>query len=543
MSLSNLTRLCSILRTVAKYRITDTLPRKAIPRTFMLAVWLCGIGCRKVPRVKSGNNVNHLTVEQAKNVRLALQELGPIHIKLGQLISTRRDLIPPELADELAILQDKVPPFSTDQSKKIIESSLGYTLEDIFESFDEVPLASASIAQVHSAILKEKYTSLEFPHRNVVVKVVRPHIEKSITQDINLFYKLATILERHSDLSRRLHLLDIVKDYDFVIHTELNLRQEAANASLLKRNFSSNAHLKNILHIPEMHWDFSTTDVLIMQRMFGHPVSAIETLLTENTNMKLLAERGVEIFFTQVFEHNFFHADMHPGNVFVDNSTPDNPRYIALDCAIMGSLSDTDRYFIARILLGAMNRDYPLVSRMFVEAKWIPESVSINAFEAVIRRVCEPVFSKPLGDISFGNVLIDIFQAAQDFGMEVQPQLVLLQKTIINIEGLGQQLYPDLDLWKTADPFLKRWTKQRYSAKRLINNIKENLPSVIETAPMQIKNLLNAENPNSFNEINQQLKTLVSLNQRINKTQQSLFYLLLIISGAGASAIIFYFLR
>jgi len=422
--------------------------------------------------IPANNSVANQPV--AARLRLALQQLGPVHIKLGQLLSTRRDMLPEAIANELALLQDRVEPFCSATATAIIEDALQQPVSKLFTTFDPQPLASASVAQVHAATLPNG--------EQVVVKVIRPEIEKLIGRDIKLLFFIASTLEKYSDDARRLHLREVISDYEQVIFSELDLKSEAANASQLKRNFEASEQ-SDILLVPTIHWDYSTEKVLVMERMYGLPISDIDGLKKQQVDLKLLAERGVEIFFTQVFEHNFFHADMHPGNILVDTREATNPRYIALDCAIMGSLPESDRYYTARVLLAALDRDYKLVAKLYDESGWIKPGTNLTAFENLIRSVCEPIFSRPLSELRVGTLLVYLFRAARRFGMELQPSLVLLQKTIINVEGLGQQLYPQLDLWQTAQPFLSKWVRARYSPKRLLNATENHLPTLIESLP------------------------------------------------------------
>ena len=327
------------------------------------------------------------------------------------------------------------------------------------------------MAQVHAAVLADG--------RDVVVKAVRPNIEKTIRKDIALLYTLARLVKTYSEDGERLHPLEVVKDYESVIIEELNLQSEGANASLLRHNFANSP----MLHVPEIYWPYSNKDVLVMERIYGIPVTDIDRLEAAGVDFKLLAQRGVEIFFTQVFEHNFFHADMHPGNIFVDATNPKSPTYIAVDCAIMGSLSSEDQFYMARNLLAMFQRDYRLVAELHIRSGWVPKDTSINDFTGAIRSVCEPIFQRPLSEISLGHMLIDLFTTARRFNMEVQPSLVLLQKTLLNIEGLGRQLYPDLDLWQTAQPYLEQWLKDRYSPKSMFNQLKRYAPDWLEHFP------------------------------------------------------------
>ena len=400
-------------------------------------------------------------------IRRTLEELGPIFIKFGQILSTRRDLLPDDLANELALLQDRVPPFCGSEARKIIEQAFGHPIEEGLSNFDERPLASASVAQVHTATLKDG--------REVVVKVLRPGIEKTIRRDIDLLYTIAGLANRFWSEGKRLRPLEIVQEYEKTIFDELDLMREAANCSQLRRNFLNS----EILYVPEIHWDLARQNVLVMERIHGTPVSDTATLKAQGVSMELLGSRGVEIFFTQVFRDNFFHADMHPGNIFVEPGG----RYISVDFGIMGNLTEEDKRYLAENLLAFFNRDYHRVATLHVESGWIPASTRVEEFESAIRTVCEPIFEKPLSEISFGHFLLNLFQTARRFDMEVQPQLVLLQKTLLNIEGLGRQLYPQLDLWTTAKPFLENWMDEQVGRKALIRKFKQNLPLMAEQLP------------------------------------------------------------
>ncbi len=408
---------------------------------------------------------------RGERLRKALEELGPVFIKFGQMLSTRRDLLPPDIADELAKLQDQVPPFPASQFRDIVEASLGASVDTLFADFDSEPLASASVAQVHSASLHSG--------EDVVVKVIRPGIEPVIRQDLRLMHLLASLLHRLSPDGRRLRPKEVVSDYEITILDELDLQREAANASQLRRNWEGSP----LCYVPEVHWDYTRRDVYVMERIYGVPVTDMAALRASGTDLKLLAERGVEIFFTQVFRDSFFHADMHPGNIFVDIANPGDPRYIAIDCAIIGSLSESDQYYLARNLLAIFKRDYRECAELHVECGWVPPGTRVQDFESAMRAVCEPVFEKPLAEISFGQLLIYLFQTARRFNMEVQPSLVLLQKTLLNIEGLGRQLYPELDLWTTAMPYLERWMQQRYSPQAMLDRVKRQAPGWLEQLP------------------------------------------------------------
>ena len=399
-------------------------------------------------------------------VRLALEELGPIFVKFGQILSTRRDLLPDELADELALLQDAVPPFPGTRARQIVEKALGQPVEALLDEFDETPLASASIAQVHAARLKDG--------REVVVKVLRPNVEKVIRRDVGLLYIIAGLANRYWRESRRLRPLEVVRDYEKTILDELDLQREAANAAQLRRNWENS----DMLFVPEVYWEFTRRNVLVMERIRGTPVSNVEKLKAQGISMRQLGEQGVEIFFTQVFRDNFFHADMHPGNIFVEPSG----RYIAVDFGIVGSLTTDDQRYLAENLLAFFNRDYHRVAELHIESEWVPKGTRVDEFESAIRSVCEPIFNKPLSEISFGHFLLNLFQTARRFDMEVQPQLVLLQKTLLYIEGVGRQLYPALDLWTTAKPFLERWMEEQVGPKAFARKLKKNLPQMTEHA-------------------------------------------------------------
>lgn len=416
-----------------------------------------------------------------ERIRLALEELGPIFVKFGQALSTRRDLLPPDIADELAKLQDRVPPFPGREARQIIETAYGRPLHEVFEVFEETPIAAASIAQVHEATLHGGI--------NVVVKVLRPSVDKLITRDLEVLYALARLADRYWREGRRLRPLDVVAEYEKTVTNELDLMREAANAAQLRRNFLGS----DSLHVPRVFFDHCRANVMVMERIRGVPISDIETLKSHDTDLPLLAERGVQTFFTQVFKHNFFHADMHPGNIFVDIRDPSDPHYIAVDFGIVGSLDLRDQYYLAENFLAFFKRDYHRVAKLHVDSGWVPPETRVDEFESAIRTVCEPIFQKPLKDISFGQVLIRLFHTARRFNMEVQPQLILLQKTLLNIEGLGRQLYPDLDLWETAQPILQEWVDDRLSSKALVSRLREQLPDIsasLQELPHVLKRVL-----------------------------------------------------
>lgn len=404
---------------------------------------------------------------RAVRIRRLLEDLGPIFVKFGQILSTRRDLLPDDIALELAKLQDEVPPYPGEQARITIERAYGKPITEVFAAFDETPLASASVAQVHAAQLKEG--------DNVVVKVLRPGIEKIIRRDLGLLYTVAELAERYWSEGRRLRPLEVVEEYERTIFDELDLVREAANASQLRRNFQGSEEL----YVPAIYWPYVRNNVMVMERIQGIPVDDLPALRERQIDLPMLGERGVEIFFTQVFRDNFFHADMHPGNIFVS----DQGRYIAVDFGIMGTLNPSDQRYLAEILLAFFNRDYRRVAELHVESEWVPAETRVDQFESAIRTVSEPIFERPLKEISFGHFLLRLFQTARRFDMQVQPQLVLLQKTLLNIEGLGRQLYPDLDLWSTAKPFLERWVQEQVGAEAFVKQVRKNFPAVSEALP------------------------------------------------------------
>ena len=454
-----LARLLEIVRVTGRYRLDELLPAERVPRPAQLLL-------RANPwRLRAES------APRAERLRRALEELGPVFIKFGQTLSTRRDLLPADIADELAKLQDQVAPFDPALAVQIVEDELGASVDDLFERFDRQPMASASVAQIHSARLREG--------REVVVKVIRPGVDAVIRKDIDLLRLLARGVERFVEGGRRLRAVEVVEDYRQVILDELDLGREAANASQLRRNFEDGA----LVYVPEVFWNYTRHRVMVMERIRGIPVTDLAALEARRVNLRVLAERGVEIFFTQVFRDSFFHADMHPGNIFVDATDPEDPRYIAIDCAIIGSLSESDQYYLARNLLGIFRRDYHEVAQLHLECGWVPPTTRVQDFESAMRAVCEPVFERPIAEISFGQLLVYLFRTAARFDMQVQPSLVLLQKTLLNIEGLGRQLYPQLNLWDTAKPFLERWISERYSPQSMVRRLQHHAPSWLEQLP------------------------------------------------------------
>lgn len=409
---------------------------------------------------------------RAERLRRVLEDLGPIHVKFGQLLSTRRDLLPLDIADEFAKLQDRVPPFPGEIARRIVEQAFGHDLREIFLEFDEQPLASASIAQVHAA------TRLD--GRKVIVKVVRPGIEKVIRRDLGLLRALAEMAERYWPGGRHLKPTGVVDEYEKTLYAELDLLREAANASQLRRNFRDS----ELLYVPEVHWDLTRQDVMVMERISGIPVKDVEALRQAGVDLKWLAEAGMQIFFTMVFRDSFFHADMHPGNIFVTRPEPGRPSHIiVVDFGIMSSLSEFDQRYLAENFIAFLKRDYQRVAELHVQSGWVPPYTRVDEFEAAIRTVCEPLLDRPIREISIGNLLLRLFQTARRFNMEILPQLLLLQKTLVNIEGLGRQLYPDLDLWQTARPLLDRWMDERVGVRGLVKSTRKNLPLWLDRLP------------------------------------------------------------
>ncbi len=407
----------------------------------------------------------------AVRLRLCIESLGPIFIKFGQMLSTRRDLIPDAIVDELEVLLDKVPPFPVVKAKAIIEKQLGQPIPELFQSFDDEVLASASIAQVHCAVLNSG--------EEVVVKVVRPNIKKIIERDIALLMVLAKFADKYWSGAKRIKPIQIVEEFEKTLYYELDLVREASNASVLKRNFEGSDNL----YVPQVYLDYCRTSVLVIERIKGIPVSDIKQLNELGVCLKTLSQKGVDVFFTQVYQHNFFHADMHPGNIFIDPSDPQNPKYIAVDFGIMGSLTQTDQRYLAENFVAFFNRDYRRVAELHIDSGWVDNDTRIDDFESAIRSVCEPLFEKPLAEISFAYILVRLFETAREFNMEIQPQLLLLQKTFLHIEGLGRQLYPQLNLWDTAKPYLERWLSEQLGVRALIKGFKKNLPYIAENLP------------------------------------------------------------
>jgi ubiquinone biosynthesis protein len=404
---------------------------------------------------------------RGERLRLALEELGPIFVKFGQALSTRRDLLPVDVADELAKLQDRVPPFPGAVAAAMIEKTFGRPLDELFGSFELQPLAAASIAQVHAATLKNG--------EEVVVKVLRPGMREVIDLDLEVLDALAALADEYWVEARPVRPIEVVQEYRKTVTDELDLMREAGNAAQLKRNFAGSP----LLYVPQIHWDYCRQNVMVMERIHGVIVSQVEELRARGTDIAKLAENGVEIFFTQVFRHNFFHADMHPGNIFVQIDDPKNPRYAAVDFGIVGTLQPRDQHYLAENFMAFFNRDYARIARLHIESGWVPKGTRVDELESAVRTVCEPIYNKPLKEISFAQVLLRLFETARRFDMRVQPQLILLQKTLFNIEGLGRQLYPELDLWKTAQPVLGEWMRERIRPRTILKEIRAHLPDAL----------------------------------------------------------------
>ncbi|GIU52010.1 ubiquinone biosynthesis regulatory protein kinase UbiB [Shewanella sp. KT0246] len=461
MTIASIRRGYQVIKTVLHYGLDDVLPHKKTPWYFSLLrnsfFWIRN---------------QHKDKLAAERLKLAMQELGPVYIKLGQMLSTRRDLLNDEWAEELAMLQDRVPPFDSALAREAIEAELKAPIESLFDNFDDTPLASASISQVHTANLRENGAE-------VVLKVLRPNVEAQVKADLQLMCQAADLLEKLLGEGNRLRPAEVIEDYRTTILGELNLKLEALNAVKLRNNFLDS----DALYVPYVYEDYCFTRLMVMERVYGIPVSDVEALKAQGTNLKLLAERGVELFFTQVFRDNFFHADMHPGNIFISREHPDNPFYIGMDCGIMGTLSDVDKRYLAENFLAFFNRDYQRIAQLYIESGWVSENTDVLAFEQAVKVVCEPMFNKPLDEISFGHVLLELFRTARQFDIVVQPQLVLLEKTLLYIEGLGRQLYPQLDLWSTAKPFLEQWMSEQVGPKAIFDKVKMKTPYWAEKLP------------------------------------------------------------
>ena len=456
----NLRRLVAINFALARYGLDEIV----LSLHFWRPLYLLGL-------INPFNWFRNTRLSQAERLRLCIEDLGPIFIKFGQMMSTRRDLFGDEIADELEKLLDRVPPFARARACAIVEEQLGMPIEQAFRQFDETEIASASIAQVYGAELHDGDA--------VIVKIVRPGIEAEIRRDIDVLYMLARLADRYWSEAVRVKPIAIVREFEATILNELDLMREAANASELRRNFEGSSDL----YVPSVYWDYCRSRVMVMERIHGIPVSDVATLRAQNIDFEALSRKGVEIFFTQVFHHNYFHADMHPGNIFVSPEHAEDPQYIAVDFGIMGSLSTSDQRYLAENFVAFFNRDYRRVAELHVASGWVDGGTRIDEFEAAIRSVCEPIFQRPIAEISFGMLLLRLFQTARSFNMEIQPQLLLLEKTFLHVEGIGRQLYPQLNLWDTAKPFLERWLSEQLGTRALIKGLKRNLPYIAEHLP------------------------------------------------------------
>ena len=460
----------------------------------------------------------NLSAPRGQRLRQALEHLGPIFVKLGQVLSTRRDLLPNDIADELAKLQDQVPPFPSDVAVASIERAFGRRVDEIFSRFDRVPVASASIAQVHFASLKNSSGQ----EREVAVKVLRPGMLKVIDKDLELMHTMATWLDRLSTDGKRLKPREVVAEFDKYLHDELDLVREASNATQLRRNMEG----LNLVLIPEMVWDYCTREVIVMERMYGLPISHVDALRQAGVDIPKLARDGVTIFFTQVFRDGFFHADMHPGNIQVSVAPATFGRYVSLDFGIVGTLTEFDKEYLAQNFTAFFRRDYKRVAELHIESGWVPAHTRVDELESAIRSVCEPYFDRPLKEISLGMVLMRLFQTSRRFQVEIQPQLVLLQKTLLNIEGLGRQLDPELDLWSTAKPFLEKWMLEQIGPQRLWKQLKDEAPRLAKMLP-EIPRLVHAFLQRDHEEERRQLMDLIRMQQRTNRTLQAILLLAL----------------
>lgn len=517
--IKNWSRLLYILYVFSKYNIITMLANIPLLKVLKLTLYINPFYWFRQNQLGAG-----------ARLRLALIDLGPVFIKFGQALSTRQDLLPVDLANELTKLQNKVPPFSSEYAIKMIEQALKQPIEKAFLQFEPTPLASASIAQVHNAQLIDG--------RKVVVKVLRPNIEKILKQDIRLMFSLANMLEIYISKSRRFQPVKVVTEVSKNLFDELDLLREAANASQLRRNFTNS----NIHYIPQVYWPYCRKNILVIEKISGISIADIQQLKSVSTNFKLLAERGVEIFYTQVFRDCFFHADMHPGNIFVDVSNPGDPKYISVDFGIVGTLDREDQNYLANNFIAFFNRDYRKVSELHIESGWVSHDTRIDELESAIRTVCEPIFERSLAEISFGSTLMRLFQVARRFNMPVQPQLILLQKTLINIEGLGLQLYPQLNLWATAKPFLENWMKSRVGWQGLIQRTRANLPSLSERIP-EIPELILKIVKSKYEYNKRQNKLLTELECRQKVYHKKKYFLVFVGISLTATGILFSYLQ
>jgi len=511
-----LLRLLRIQRVLVRYSLDEIITATHLLRPLRFFFYI-------LPRRRDSS------APRGERIRLALEELGPIFIKFGQALSTRRDLIPIDIADELAKLQDAVPPFPSEQAVEIIETTYGESVDATFERFDHEPLAAASIAQVHTARLRNG--------AEVIVKILRPGVEEQIDQDLDVLRWIADLADRYWQHGKRLRPREVVSEYEQTIIDELDLMREAANTAQLKRNFQGS----DLLYVPDVYWDYCRPEVLVQERIYGTPINDMDALRAAGTNIKALAENGVEIFFTQVFRHNFFHADMHPGNIFVITTDPDKPKYAAVDFGIVGTLNPEDQRYLAENFLAFFDRDYHRIAKLHLDSGWVPEGTRIDQLESAVRTVCEPIFNKPLSEISFAQVLMRLFRVARRFNVEVQPQLILLHKTLFNIEGLGRELYPELDLWQTAHPVLKQWMRDRVGPGAMIDDFRENLPQLREALrelPAAMRRIADVASSGDL-AIKVQAEELEELRHELRRQRKQRLWLTVLATAAIVCSLIF----
>jgi ubiquinone biosynthesis protein len=517
-------RICFIFFTAWRYGLLPLLRdvlKSGVGRSFLTVVCWTSPGT-KLPR--------------GERIRLTLEALGPIFVKFGQVLSTRRDLLPEDIANELAKLQDQVPPFSNAESRRLIEEAIGQPIEEVFISFDATPVASASVAQVHFGVLRATDKHPEWAHKTVAIKVLRPGILPVIEGDLALMYDLAKVIEKSSEDGRRLKPTENVAEFDTYLHDELDLMREAGNASQLRRYFADSKKLM----IPEMYWDLCHTNVIVMQKMDGISIGRTADLRAAGVDFKKLAADGVEIFFTQVFEYGFFHADMHPGNIMISLEPETFGRFISLDFGIVGALSESDKNYLALNFLAFFNRDYRRVAELHIESGWVPANTRVEELEGAVRSVCEPYFDRPLKEISLGIVLMRLFQTSRRFKIEIQPQLTLLQKTLLNVEGLARELDPDLDLWKTAKPILEKWVDKQLGWRGLLDGLKEEAPTwakILPTLPRLIADSL-AQSRHQTKDQNGELEVLKALLLEERRTHRLIAGALLFAGGFLAGILI-----
>ena len=508
-------RVLAIQRVLVKYGLDDVIKKTHLLRPLRYLFYLA-------PRRRDRS------APLGERIRLALEELGPIFVKFGQAISTRRDLLPPDIADELAKLQDAVPPFPAEQAISIVEDAYGDSVDSVFARFDREPLAAASIAQVHTAKLQSG--------AEVIVKVLRPGVQEDIERDLDVLRMLAGLAARYWEHGKRLKPLEVVREYEETILDELDLMREAGNTAQLKRNF----HGSDMLYVPDVFWDYCRPTVLVQERVFGTPISDLDALKDAGTDIQKLAENGVTIFFTQVFRHNFFHADMHPGNIFVIATDPANPKYAAVDFGIVGTLNPSDQRYLAENFLAFFDRDYHRIAKLHLDSGWVPADTRVDQLETAVRTVCEPIFNKPLAEISFAQLLMRLFRVAQRFNVEIQPQMILLHKTLFNIEGLGRDLYPQLDLWKTAHPVLRRWMDEQIGGRAMLRDVRENLPQ-IRNAMRDLPGIvqqLGEQLSNGSIEVDLHSTDLDVIQRQLDEQRRQRFWLAVAVAGVIAGALL-----